>query len=392
MNPSSSSPPDAPPTTTDALRGLTRDRPGASAPLAELSRIDAGLPPGCETVGLPVRWTHRRTDDVPVAELAAEYDLLEIEHAWLGAAVAADCLMPLDDLLGTAPLARWRAGSVGPAFTAYEWGGRPWAVPYDVTAQMSAARTDLLRGEVLPATWDEVLASALPMTLCLGGPHALLTLCALSLGLGERPGEGAEFVSAGVGERALETMASLAARSDERLWRQRPDDVLAALAGADGPTYCPLVPGHAAATRCGPYPLTFGAAPTARPGGTRGSVFGGTGLAVSRRRAADPLIREALRDHLGRLLADPVQCGLFPVTGGQPAARAAWTDPRTDRRWGGFFRTTLDTVDGSWVRPRGVGFPAFQRAASELLRTALVERRPARRVVSDLNRLHRQRS
>ncbi|MFF3489859.1 hypothetical protein ACFYWS_00790 [Streptomyces sp. NPDC002795] len=385
MNPSSSSPIDAPPTTTDALRGVSRDKAGTPAPLAELSRIDAGLPPGCETVGLPVVWDPWTAGGPSARQLAADYDLVTIDHADLGDAVAAGCLVPVDELVGAAALERWRAGAIGPAFAAYEHEGRAWAVPYVVTAQMSAVRADLTATGPLPATWDDVGASTLPLTMCLGGEHALLTLVALCLSEGERVGEGDEFVSAEAGVCALERLAALVARSDPRLWHRGPRTVLEALTQGDGPVYCPLIPGRATATRGGRHPLTFGPPPASR------GVFAGTGLAASRRRAHDPLIREALRDHLVRLLAEPVQSGLFPVTGAQPAARAAWADARTGRRWGGFYRATLDTVETAWTRPNHPGYPAFQHTASELLRTALTERHAPRRVIHDLNWLYRKR-
>lgn len=384
MNPTSSNPIEAPPTTTDALRGVSRDKAGTPSPLTELSRIDAGLPPGCETVGLPVVWDAWTAGGPPVEQLAANYDLLTVDHADLGDAVAAGCLVPVDELVGAAALERWRAGAIGPAFAAYQRDSRAWAVPYHVSAQMSAVRADLTTAAPLPTTWDDVATSAVPLTVCLGGEHALLTLSALCLSEGERLGEGAEFVSREGGVRALERLAELVARSDPRLWHRGPRTVLEALAQGDGPVYCPLVPGCATATRSGRHPLAFGAPPAAR------GVLAGTGLAVSRRRAHDPLIREALRDHLVRLLADPVQCGLFPVTGAQPAARAAWADARAGRRWGGFYRATLDTVETAWILPNHPGFPAFQHTASELLRAALVEHRAPAAVVNDLNRLYRQ--
>ncbi|MFI0732703.1 carbohydrate ABC transporter substrate-binding protein [Streptomyces sp. NPDC021225] len=388
-------PTSSPPAVTDELRGLTWDHPRGYAPLEELARLDAAVPPGCETVGLPLRWDRQPPaafETAPIDGLASDYDLLVVEHIGLGAAVEAGCLVAMDDLFPAAQLEHWRRRTVGACYDSHVLDGRVWALPLDAAAQVAAARPDLMAGHPMPRTWDEVLALPVPPALCMGGPHALLTFCALCVALGEEPGRGPEFVSRETGGAALETMARLLARGDPRLWRLGPAGLLAAMASAEGPAYCPLVYGYAPATQSGPYPLTFADAPASHPGGRPGSVLGGAGLAVSHRRTDDPLVREAIRDHLRRLLAEPVQCELFPVTGGQPSDRAAWLDPRTNSRWGGFYRATLATVEHAWVRPRAAGFPDFQRSASRLLREGLADGRPPARLLAELDEGFRHRA
>ncbi|RKN44925.1 carbohydrate ABC transporter substrate-binding protein [Streptomyces hoynatensis] len=387
----------AAPAATGELRGLTWDHPRGYGPLEELARLDAAVPTGCETVGLPLRW-HRQPlsgfESAPIAALAPDYDLLVVDHAALGDAVEAGCLVAMDVLFDAAELATWRARSVGPGYRSHECAGRTWALPLDATAQTAAARPDLMGDQAPPATWEEACAlpGRVPLTLCLGGPHAFLTFCALCLAQGEEPlAPGAEAVcSRERGLAALEVMAALAARTPAALREAGPLGVLRAMSAEDGPAYCPLVPGHATFTRSGPYPLAFSAPPAWLPGGAPGSVFGGAGLAVSRRGTGDPAVRSAIRDHLRRLLAEPVQRELFPVTGGQPAARAAWRDPWTNERWGGFYLRTLATVEGAWVRPRRPGYPAFQAAASRLLREGLAAGVPHRALLDELDARHRR--
>ncbi|WP_419999014.1 carbohydrate ABC transporter substrate-binding protein [Streptomyces boninensis] len=369
--------------TTAELRGLTWDHPRGYRPLEELARLDASLPPGCETVGRPLRWERQPLsgfESTPIATLAETYDILVVDHPGLGSAVAAGCLVPMEELFGAAELEAWRAGSVGASYDSYALDGRTWALPLDAAAQVAAHRPDLMGEVPLPRSWGEVseLPARLQVTLCLGGPHAFLTFCSLILAQGERPlaDDGDAVVSRESGLAALETMAELAARTPRDLLSANPIGVLRAMAAGSGPAYCPLVYGYVTYTRAGPYPLAFTDAPGWRPGGPAGSVLGGAGLAVSARRTGDPVTSDAVRDHLRRLLGAPVQRELFPVTGGQPAARAAWTDPWTNERWDGFYRATLGTVEQAWVRPRRAGYPVFQAAASRLLREGLAERRP----------------
>jgi multiple sugar transport system substrate-binding protein len=392
------------PPRTAELRGLTWDHPRGYAPLEELARLDDALPPGCETVGRPLRWDRQPLagfESTPIASLAPVYDILVVDHPGLGTAVDSGCLVPMEELFAPAELSRWRERSVGASYDSYVLDGLTWALPLDAAAQVAAVRPDLMAGQAQPRTWAEVcaLAARVPVTLCLGGPHAFLTFCALCVARGEEPARAAGapdgpsgdvLVGRETGLAALDVLAELTERTPHRLRSANPIAVLRAMAAAGGPAYCPLVYGYVTYTRAGPYPLAFADAPAWRPGGPPGSVLGGAGLAVSRHRAADMPARTAVRDHLRRLLADPVQRELFPLTGGQPAARAAWTDRWTNDRWGGFYRATLATVEAAWVRPRGPGYPAFQEAASRLLREGLADRRPHGALLDDLDACYRE--
>ncbi|GAB2964543.1 extracellular solute-binding protein [Streptomyces pseudoechinosporeus] len=382
----------APPHTA-TLRGLTWDHPRGYGPLDELTRLDASLPPGCETVGRPLSWDRQPLsgfESTPLATLAPTYDLLVIDHPGLGAAVESGCLLAMEDLFGRAELDRWRASAVGASYDSYVLDGRTWALPLDAAAQVSAHRPDVLGAGDLPRTWYEVsaLPSGVPLALCLGGPHAFLTFCAISVALGEEPFQGPGVVSRRAGLLVLDVMAELTARTAPHLRTANPIALLRAMSAGDGPAYCPLVYGYVTYTRAGPHTLAFADAPAWHPGGRPGSVLGGAGLAVSDRNSGDPAALDAVRDHLRRLLADPVQRELFPVMGGQPAARAAWTDPWTNDRWGGFYESTLTTVESAWVRPRHTGYPAFQEEASRLLREALTHGTPHEKLLDQLDHCH----
>jgi multiple sugar transport system substrate-binding protein len=197
------------------------------------------------------------------------------------------------------------------------------------------------------------------MALCLGGPHAFLMFCAVTCG---------DFLDEEAGQRALELMAELLALADPAVSLRNPIGVLDAMAAGEV-DWCPLLYGYVT------YPLTFGDAP-AWPGRAPGSVLGGTGLVVSRRRIGE--IREAVRAHLLRLTSAPVQGTLFPATGGQPAARAVWDTP-------GFYRDTLATMEAAWVRPRFPGYIALQERSSALIREGLLAGTPARDLLKTLH-------
>ncbi|MCG5218250.1 type 2 periplasmic-binding domain-containing protein [Streptosporangium soli] len=356
------------------LRGLTWDHPRGYAPLEEFARRSGGL----------VHWERQPLEgfeSTPIADLAREYDLLVIDHPGLGTAV--DSLVPMDELFGKTELTDLRTGTAGRSFDSYTFDGRTWALPLDAAAQVSVARPGVPR----PATWEEAhelareLAGSTPIALCLGGPHAFLMFCSLVVAQGELPFTDGTVASGEAGSAALDLMAGLLSLADAELSVLNPIGVLEAMSAPGGPAYCPLVYGYVNYQG----PLAFGDAPVWRPHGRRGSVLGGTGLAVSRRavNAADST-GDLVRDVLRRLTGETVQRELFPATGGQPASLVAWTDAEVDAASGGFYRDTLATVLTAWVRPRFPGYIAFQDAASRLLRDGLIAGTPHGALLDEL--------
>ncbi|MFD1538588.1 hypothetical protein [Nonomuraea guangzhouensis] len=342
------------------MRGLTWDHPRGHAPLDELTRLDLAGPNPYGDVPEPIEWDRQPLEGFesePIAALCESYDVLVIDHPGLGAAL--DSLVPMDELFPAAELARFRAGAVGRSYDSYHLDGRQWALPLDAATQVAAAWP----GVRIPETWAETVEFAREggrLALCLGGPHAFLMFCALCSG---------DFLDREEGLRALELIAELLALAEPEVSLRNPIGVLDAMA-AGGPDLCPLVYGYAT------YPLAFSDAP-AWPGRAPGSVLGGTGLAVSKKRIGG--IENAVQAHLRRLLSEPVQTGLFPATGGQPAARSVWDEA-------GFYRDTRDTVEAAWIRPRFPGYIAKQRRTSALIRDGLTTGRPARAILDDLHK------
>jgi multiple sugar transport system substrate-binding protein len=365
-----------------ALRGLTWDHPRGYRVLDALA--------GMLAPGLEVRWDRQPLEDFesrPLRTLAGDYDLLVVDHPGLGEAVRDGALAPLEDIFSPAELEHWRAGSAGASYPSYHLAGHQWALPLDAAAQAGVTRPDLTAAR--PASWAEAagLAAAVPTTLCLGGPHALLMFSAICVAAGTAPAtSGPEFATVAAGREALAVMAGLLARADRELSVRNPIAVLDAMAAPGGPAYCPLVYGYITYQRPQPsgpgrHPLRFFDAP-AGPGGI-GSVLGGTGLAVTRSCASPGAAARLIRE----LLSGPVQTGLFAEHGGQAGAAQAWRDPAADRASGGFYRATWATVSQAWVRPRFAGYPQFQAAASAVLRDGLLAGAPHAGLVRQVNEL-----
>jgi multiple sugar transport system substrate-binding protein len=351
---------------TVTLRGLTWDHPRGYLVLDALA---ASAEPGFQ-----VRWERQPLEDFesrPLRTLADDFDLLVIDHPGLGEAVRDGSLQPLGRFFGPAELAGWRDRTIGASFDSYRLGGQQWALPLDAAAQVSVCRPEMM--DERPATWADArqVARAHRTALCLGGPHAFLMFAALCVASGAAPATSpGEFVPAAAGGAALDVMAELLAHADREVSMANPIGVLDAMTAPGGPAYCPLVYGYVTYHRPAPGRQRLAAfdAP-AGPGGI-GSVLGGTGIAVTRSAARTTAQAAAVTGLLRSLLSEPVQLGRYAEVGGQSSYRQAWGGDG-DGRDGGFYRATRRTVESAWVRPRFAGYPAFQAAASAVLRDGL---------------------
>jgi multiple sugar transport system substrate-binding protein len=345
-------------------RGITWDHPrGKNALLAAASAAAASGGPSIEWEAHSLE----HFESHPIDELASRYDLIVLDHPHLGEALEKHSLQPMDAVVGAAQIERWSRESVGPSFDSYSADGYQWALPLDAATQVAVHKPALLGA--VPDTWDEVeaLSAGAPVALSLAGPHAFLTFASICAAFGEPVGSGdgsAWLVSGATASRVLELMRSIASRAPAGTESQNPIALLERLADTDDIAYCPLVYGYVTYSS---REVRFTDAPRAIAGGRRGSTIGGTGLAVSARATVTP----ELVEHISWLLSAEAQCGFIPQHEGQPSARAAWLDAWVNRAAHDFYRSTLATIEDSWVRPRFAGYIPFQSEASALVRDAV---------------------
>ncbi|BCP53965.1 membrane protein [Kaistia sp. 32K] len=303
----------------------------------------------------------------PIKDLADAHDLLVLDHPHLGEAAAYDRLLPLEEVFSSDEIEQWKKQSIGPAMESYIWQGHAYALPLDVATQVSVRRPDLCPNR--PDSWADVLALAETgkVGLSLGGPHALLSFYSLCLSLGAEPGQDS-LIDQSTGLEALGILQSLYAHLDKSLVLLNPIQLLETMSREDRLGYIPLIYGYVTYSTPGqrPFQLAFGEAPHAGQG-RRGSVLGGTGIALTKRCAPN----DKLLDHLRWLMREPTQSTFIPRHDGQPSALAAWADPEVNAAAGRFYLDTLETASTAWVRPRFDGYIAFQNAASGIVRQTL---------------------
>lgn len=352
-----------------SYKGLTWDHPRGRHALEAAARDVA---PGH---GLAIDWDVHPLEGFessPIEALAERYDLIVLDHPHLGDALAADCLTPIEAVIGSDVLAEIEGDAIGASLTSYRLDGRVWALPLDAATQVSAYRPDKLDA---PATdWDGVLAcmDRVSLTVPLGGPHALMAFMSICLSLGATPAtdetgycapEAIAMEALGILRRVVGAMHPVGRRAN-------PIAVYQAMTKPDGPVYAPLIYGYVNYARPtdGLAAIRFADAPVVPGIDVPGSVLGGTGLAISRRASVTP----ELSRHVAWLLSADTQRGFIPSHDGQPSRRAAWHDPSVNAQWGDFYATTARTLEAAWVRPRYAGYVPQQAAASQAIRDGLL--------------------
>lgn len=358
--------------TTPSYRGLTWDHPRG------YRALEAAADTIAPAQSLSVAWKRHPLEGFeshPIADLAQRHDLIVLDHPHVGEAVAHDCLVPMEQVIGAESVAALAQVAIGPSLASYRYGGQHWALPLDAASQVMAY--DPNRIDTPPETWDAVidLSSREPVALSLSGPHAALTLQSIvaSLHRGDRPDGG--FVDAGAGREAYGIMAALFGEASRARIAHNPIALLTALSKGEDLALVPLVYGYVNYAREG---VGFADAPRG-PAGI-GSILGGTGIAVSH----GCVITDELRTHLLWLMGKEAQTAFIPAHDGQPASLSAWTDAAVDAAWGGFYSATRATLEAASLRPRHDGAIAFQTEASVRLRTGLLDNEPASAVLADI--------
>lgn len=364
------------------FRGLTWDHPRGYDALAEAARLV-----NADRAEPLIHWDKQPLEgfeSAPIAELAAGHDLLVLDHPHIGEAVASNCLHPLEALFSSDQIGRWQAQSVGPSMASYQWAGKSWALPLDVATQVMVRRADMLSHT--PQDWDEVLelARRLPVAQSLAGPHAFLTLISMVAGQGAPVG-GEHLLPDAQANHALAIMHQLYALRPIDSEFLNPIALLQKMAQSDDISLIALVFGYVTYAHPGRGQLTFSDTIGGNASGM-GGVLGGTGIAFCKH--AKPS-RELL-DHVAWLMKPETQCTLMPNFGGQPSARAAWTDSTVNAAWGGFYSHCLTTAENALLRPRFDGYIAFQTAASQVIRQALETREDEHTTLKRLRSLWQQ--
>jgi multiple sugar transport system substrate-binding protein len=139
------------------LKGITWGHTRGLLPMQAIAQRFSELHPGVE-----VLWQKRSLQefaDFPIEKLTDSFDLLEIDHPWVGTAAATQCVLPLDIYFKEDFLQEQLESSVGFSHQSYNYANHQWALAIDAAAPAASYRADLLDGDdlELPSNWQELL-------------------------------------------------------------------------------------------------------------------------------------------------------------------------------------------------------------------------------------------
>ena len=346
------------------LKGLTWDHSRGYAPLIGGAREYRQSHPNFE-----ISWdrrTLREFGEAPIERYAARYDLIVVDHPFVGYAAAHDVLVNLAPYVTQAERELFARDSVGPSWNSYWYAGGLWALPIDAATQVASYRADLLSklSSAPPKTFGEVLQLAAGarahgqfVVVPAWPTDAISLVFTLSANLGHPVPESADtFLESGVAREVLDRLHALIAAAHPKSVDWNPIQVYDFMVSTNDAVYCPWGFGYSNYSRQGiPVSLKFTDAPAAGSIGCAGTMLGGTGVAVT----ASCAHRAEAVAYAKWLASIEHQCGTYFREGGQPATLAAWTDPANDAEANGFFSGTFATLQSAYVRPRFDGFVRF---------------------------------
>jgi len=331
------------------LRGITWDDPRGWGPLDAVMKAFQASDAGS---GISVSWDIQPLEGFesrPVADLAHDYDLLNLDHPQIGETAARGALRPVGEIAN---------GFLGPSLKSYQWNAELWAVPVDAACQVAAHCPSRL--SQLPRSYDDLLAlgQCQSVAASLGGVHALMALLTL-LKQHDAPLSGdpeADWPDPAPFAEAAQWLRRIAEHCIPESLDWNPLHLFAAMSRGHC-DYAPFTFAYVSACKSG---IHFAPVPSLDGSSSRGAVLGGTGIAVSAH-SVNPEAALATARFMG---SDHVQRSLWPSHGGQPALRAAWetlapTDP--------FYRDLMPAVETAWIRPRYHGWNDRQLKAGNLV-------------------------
>lgn len=373
------------------LRGITWNHSRGFLPVVATAQRFGEMHSAVE-----IAWEKRSLQefaDCPIERLAETFDLLVIDHPFVGYAARHPVLLPLDEHLSAEFLADQERSSVGESYRSYVYDGHLWALPIDAAAPVAAWRADVLEraGASVPRTWEELLAlarrglvrfPAIPVDSLM---HFYMLCCAL----GECPPASDDvLIDPDVGAEALTWLCELVKLCPPEILKSNPIATYEAMSQRDDIAYCPFAYGYSNYARDGyaPQTLEFGDLCSIGGRGRLRSTLGGTGLAIS----AKCQNRQAALEYVCFVAGAECQRTLYVQSGGQPVHRAAWTDRDANRLTHDYFLQTLPALDRAYVRLRYCGYIRFQDQAGAVVHDFLSKGGDARSVIGELQSLYRQ--
>lgn len=373
------------------LNGITWNHSRGITPLLAAAQRFSELYPQIEIV-----WKKRSLQkfaDYPIEELTKEYDMVIIDHPWVGCAAATKCVLPLDESLPQEYLNDQLQNSVGQSHLSYHYDQHQWALAIDAATPVASFRPDLVEkhNNRVPETWNEVIALAKKGKVAVPGIpiDLLMNFYMFCNAHGKQPFlDDEEVIDKETGLKALNSMRELWSVVDRQMFHHNPIAIAELMSSSDDYWYCPFAYGYSNYSRKGYSDHMLSYTDLVRFDGEERlkSTIGGTGLAVS---CFSPNQEWAIR-FCQWVVSPEIQSTLYVQHGGQPGHRSAWISEDVNRNCNNFFINTLGALDRGYVRPRYNGYLKFQDRAGIPLQEYLRQGGTPERVLNELNDQYRK--
>lgn len=311
------------------LKGIAWNHPRGYEPLIAASNEFKK-----NNCNVSIKWDVRSLKefgDMPIDDLVMRYDLITIDHPYMGEADKNDLLLELEKFISKNVFSTLEKQSVGPSFNSYNYNNHIYALPIDAAAMVAAYRKDYMLeiGLSLPKTYGELkyFYQKVPhdfqvaWALC---PTDLwctfLTLCAQNSGPG--------FIECGIvdkkiGSKILDEIKSHLDFIHPESMNWNPIQILDRMGNDEEIIYSPYLFGYTNYSREGYTKklVHFSNSPL----GVRkdiSTLLGGVGLAVSAQSN-----NTAIAVNFVEFVSEAeLQKGIFTKNGGQPGNLVAWQD------------------------------------------------------------------
>ena len=375
---------------TAVLRGITWGHSRGITPLLAASQRYEELHPGVQ-----IQWKKRTLQefaDFPIEKLTADYDLLIIDHPWVGTAAATGCVLPLDKYLDKDYLDNQLANSVGGSHESYNYDESQWALAIDAATPAASYRADLLEknGVAVPQTWEEVIALAAKGKVAVPAIaiDLLMNFYSFCLAHGAVPfANKEEVVDEETGIAAIRTMQQLYSLVDSQLFDCNPIAVAELMSSTDDYWYCPFAYGYSNYSRAGFAKNLLRYADVVSINGKKlRMTIGGTGLALS----ASSQHKDIAVDFAAWVVSEEIQKTMYVQHGGQPGHLQAWLSPEANSITNGFFNAVLAVMQNGYIRPRYHGYLYFQDHAGLPLQQCLLGKTEPEEVLGQMNAIYKK--
>ena len=349
------------------LNGITWNHSRGLSPLQAIAQRYSELHPN-----VTINWSKRSLQefaDFPIEKLTKTFDVLVIDHPWVGCAAATQCVLPLNEFLSEAFLADQASNSVGQSHQSYNYNNQQWALAIDAATPIASYRKDLLPNP--PKNWNELLELANTGKVAIPAIpiDVLMNFYTFCIALGKEPFLTKDaIVDQETGIAAINTMKQLYQKLDTKLFSCNPIAVAELMSSTDDYWYCPFAYGYSNYARNGyaNHLLTYTDVVDFNNKKLK-TTIGGTGLAVS----AFSTHQDIALDFAAMVASGDCQRTLYVQNGGQPGHRSAWVDVEANRLTNGYFENVLPAIEHGYMRPRYNGYLHFQDHAGIPLQQCL---------------------